>query len=48
MQFIEFLLLNIVDQIFKISTIVETLVTVAGTYLQVHIEAKSESLYMMM
>ena len=27
-QFIEFLLLNIVDQIFKISTIVETLVTV--------------------
>ena len=27
-QFTEFLLLNIVDQIFKISTIVETLVTV--------------------
>ena len=29
-QFTEFLLLNIVDQIFKISTIVETLVTIAS------------------
>ena len=31
-KFTEFLLLNIVDQIFKISTIVETLVTVADVY----------------
>ena len=41
-QFTEFLLLNIVDQIFKISTIVETLVTVKQPRSDVIIMSKNK------